>query len=133
MASFVLAAQASNAADFVTAVNAALAALTNPTIREFAPAAINPLRRINIPYSCLISYTSAGAALATPFLLSVLENSSLTALQTAVQALITANPSYFFAGTKYILLYNEGNKQAKYIALTIYNVTAGASANYVPR
>lgn len=133
MASFVAKAQANSASAFVTAVNTVLAALTNPTIRNFAPWVLNPLRLVGVQYSTLISYTDGGASLATPFLLNVLEASSLATLQTNVQAFITANPSYFFAGTKYQALYNEGNKQEKFVALTIYNTTAGAFANYVPR
>ncbi len=125
--------QENSAADFMTSVNAALLALTDPTIRGFEPRFQRPLRRLGIEHACVITYTTAGAALATPFTLSVLEATTLGALNTLLAAFQIAQSAGFVAASKFEFQDDEGTKQSKYIAYTIYNATAGASANYVPR
>jgi hypothetical protein len=121
----------SGSAAFVTAINAALAALTNPTIRGISFNADERQRRNGRSYSGVISYDTGGAALATPFLLSVIEASSMAALVTALNAFVAANPTSFIAHTEYKYLYT-GSRDPRFIALTLYNATAGATANYVP-
>ncbi len=121
-----------SAAAFITAVNAALAALTNPTIRSAEFCAQNPQRRAGVEYACVITYTTGGASLATPFTLSVIEAVNITALNTALAAFQTAQSSGFVAGSRFQFL-DDGTKLSKYVAWTLYNATAGATANYVPR
>jgi hypothetical protein len=132
MATAVILIKADSASALITAVNAALAALTNPTIRSAEFFAQNPQRRIGEEHACAITYTDGGAALGTPFLLSVLEAVTITDLNTAMVAFQTAQSAGFVAGSRFQFL-DDGTKQAKYIAWTLYNATAGASANYVPR
>lgn len=122
----------SGAAAFVTAMNALLAALTNPTIRGVSFNIDERQRRNQRQYSGLISSDTGGAALATPFLVNVIEANSLAALKTALDTFQAANPAYFFAHTEYKFLYT-GSRDPKYVAITIYNVTGGASANYLPQ
>lgn len=128
--SFVVSEKHGSAA-FVTAVNALLAALTNPTIRGFSVNVDERQRRNQRVYSAVISYDTAGAALATPFLLSAIEASAPAALKTALDAFIAANPTSFVSHTEYLFLYT-GSRDPRYIALTLYNATAGATANYLP-
>lgn len=120
------------AAAFVTAMNALLAALTDPNIRGVSFNVDERQRRNQRQYSGVITSDTGGAALATPFLVNVIEANSLAALQTALDAFQAANPSYFFAHTEYKFLYT-GSRDPKYIAITIYNTTAGATANYLPK
>lgn len=121
-----------SASAFVTAVNAALAALTNPTIRSAEFFAQNPQRRVGVEHACVITYTTGGAALATPFTLSAIEAANITDLATALAAFQTAQSAGFVAGSRFQFL-DDGTKLSKYIAWTLYNATAGATANYVPR
>jgi len=116
---------------FVTALNTALALLTNPTIRGVSYNVDERQRRDLRPYSAFISSDDGGAALATPFLVRVDEAGSIAALKAALDAFQAANPAYFFAHTEYKYLYT-GSRNPRYIAITIYNVTGGASANYLP-
>ena len=71
------------------------------------------------------------AALATPFLLTVLEQRKTSDLQAAVQAVFTANPTFFFPGCRYVFnrTANAG-RLPKNVAFMFYNTTAGASANW---
>lgn len=127
--SFVVSEKPGSAA-FVTAVNVLLAALTNPTIRGIEFNVDERQRRNQRVYSGVISYDTGGAALATPFLLSAIEASSMAALKTALDVLIAANPTYFYSRTVYKFLYT-GSDSPRYIGLTLYNTTGGASANYL--
>lgn len=126
--SFIVASKPGSTA-FVASVNAALAALVNPTIAGTFFNVDERQRRNQRSYSCVISYDTGGAALATPFQLSVLEAPSLAALNTALVALIAAHPTYFWAPSIFIFKYT-GPRDPRYIALTLFNATAGASANY---
>jgi hypothetical protein len=127
--SFVVSEKPGSAA-FITAVNALLAALTNPTIAGIEFNVDERQRRNQKVYSGVISYDTGGAALATPFLLSVVEASSMAALKTALDAVIAANPTYFYSRTVYRYLYTS-SRDPRYIGLTLYNTTGGASANFV--
>jgi len=131
MASSIVTAETSGSAAFITAMNTALAALTNPTIRGVSYDVDRRQRRNQRQYRGVISYDTGGAALATPFLVNVIEAGSMAALATAFAAFIAANPTSFIAHTEYKYLYTE-SQDPRYIAITIYNATAGADANYIP-
>jgi hypothetical protein len=131
MSTAVILIKSDSAAAFTTAVNAALAALVNPTIISAAFFAQNPQRRVGEEHGCAITYTTGGAVLATPFLLSVLEAVTITDLNTLMVAFQLAQAAGFVAGSRFRFL-DEGIKQAKYITWTLYNATPGASANYMP-
>lgn len=118
-------------AAFVAAVNTALALLTNPTIRGVRFNIDERQRRDQRVYSGVISYDTGGAALATPFLIRVDEAGSIADLKTALDAAIAAHPAYFWASTNYFYLYT-GARNPRYIGITPYNTTGGASANWVP-
>ncbi len=126
--SFVVAENPGSAA-FVTAVNALLAVLTNPTIVGAEFNVDERQRRDQRVYSAVISYDTGGAALATPFLIRVDEAGSIADLKTALDAAIAANPTYFWAATRYAYLYT-GARNPRYIGITPYNVTGAASANW---
>lgn len=128
--SFVIGESAGSAA-FVTAINALLAALTNPTIRGVSFNVDSRQRRNQRQYSGMISYDTGGAVLATPFLVRVDEATSLTGVKTALDTFIAANPTYFVAHTEYKFLYS-GPRDSRYIGITVYCVTGGATANYLP-
>ncbi len=124
--------EAVGASAFVTAMNALLAALTNPIIRGVSFAVDERQRRDQRPYFGFISSDTGGAALATPFLVRVDEAASMVDLQTALDAYQAANPGYFFAHTEFKYLYT-GSRTPRFIAITVYNTTAGATANYLPK
>lgn len=119
-----------------TAVNTALAGLTDPILHGVDIAAYVDQRRMGIDLRAVVTSVDQGPTLATPFVLktftSQLINSdvdAVTALQQQVQAFITANPSYFFTAARLIFV-DVGYREPQYIAWLIYNTTAGASANY---
>lgn len=129
-------AQASGLTAFVNAFNAAMAALTNPTVQRVDFDVLSLARLNGREYSALISYLSGGASLATPFQLLVTESTSLSGLATAVAAAITAlGGTPFVAGTQYRRLQNVSlaARNPIFVGLTIYNTTAGATANWIPQ
>jgi len=131
MASFIASYSASTMAALVTAVNQALAALVNPNIRSIQYKLDRQDGRIGDSYNCTIRYDDGGAALATPFIVQINEGVNLAVPNAAVQNFLTANPGYFMGPTLVELV--DGDQQfKKYSLMTLYNVTAGASANYNP-
>jgi hypothetical protein len=116
---------------WVAQMVAALAALTNPTIRGLGTSIANQQRRIGTEYRAVLTYDTGGAALATPFLVRNDQAGTLAALITAVQAFYAANPTYFICAPIFYTIDNPVNTPL-YGALTLYNVTAGASANFLP-
>ncbi len=128
--SFVIVEKPGSAA-FILAMNTALALLTDPVIVGVSYNVDERQRRDQRQYSGVISYDTGGSALATPFLVSVLEANSPAELATALAAFVAANPAAFIAHTEYLYLYTEA-RAPKYIAVTIYNATGGASAHYIP-
>ncbi len=124
--------EAVGATAFVTAMNLLLAALTDPTIRGVSYAVDERQRRDQRTYFGFVSSDTGGASLATPFQVRVDEAASMVDLQTALDAYQAANPSYFFAHTEFKYLYT-GSRTPRFIAITIFNVTAGAFANYLPQ
>lgn len=122
---------ASNAADLVAAINTFLATLTNPIIRRLDVKVSDEARRIGVEYTALLSWETGGSVIATPWLARIDESTSLTGLETTVQAFLTANPTYFISATVLHVLDNDANfKMKKWIGVTVYNTTAGAYANY---
>lgn len=126
-----LAIQADGASAFVTAFNAALATLTDPSILRIDFDVQEQQRRSGREYSCLVTYDTGGASLATPFLLSAIEAASGPDLVTALNAFVAANVGAFAAGSQYRRLYPSYHPDL-FIALTVYNATGGASANWTP-
>lgn len=128
-------AQASGETAFVAALNAALAALTNPTILRIDFDVLLQARLNGREYSALVSYNTGGAALATPFQLLATFGTSLSALQTNILAAITAlGGTPFIVGTQYRRLQavDRTARNPIFVGLTIYNTTAGATANWTP-
>ncbi len=118
-------------AALVTAVNAALAALTNPTLCGLSIAVHDQQQYIGEEYNLVYSYDTGGAALATPFLIAIDEYPTLAALIAAIQARYVANAAYFWVAPIFYQM-NPGAKLPVYGAVTLYNTTGGASANFVP-
>lgn len=113
----------------VTAVNTFLASLTNPNIRSVEFSLVRNDGSIGDEYTLVLRYDSAGAALATPFLIRLDEDQSVAAAAAVLQAFLTANAGYFVGGTRLGVV--DGQQQFKKNSLlTIYNTTGGASANY---
>lgn len=128
-------AQASGDNAFVTALNAALAALTNPTILRIDFDVLTLASLNGREYTALVSYLTGGAALATPFQVLVTIGTSLSNLQANILAAITAlGGTPFIAGTQYRRLQapDRVSRNPIYVGITIYNTTAGASANWTP-
>lgn len=130
MASFVTSFYQANAAALVTAVNTFLATLVNPTIRQVEFSLVRNDGALGDEYTVVIRYDSAGAALATPFLIRLDEAQSVGTAAAVLQAFITAN-AYFFGPTKLEVVDGE-QMFKKNSLLTLYNTTIGASANYSP-
>jgi hypothetical protein len=126
----------SGSAAFVTALNTALAALTNPTIQRIDFDVLSLAGLNGREYSALVSYLTGGASLATPFMVLVTEATTLSALATAVAAAIVAlGGTPFVVGTQYRRLQDpaRASRNPIYVGITIYNTTAGASANWTPQ
>ncbi len=123
---------AQTAASLVTTVNAFLATLVNPTIVDLEFVLARNALRNGDDYRLTLRYNSGGAALATPFLIRIDEASILVSAETTLQAFLTANAGFFFGDTLFGFIDDGGVKLSKAALLTVYNVTSGASANYMP-
>jgi hypothetical protein len=113
----------------VTAVNTALALLTNPTMRGMSISVHDQQQYLGLEYSLQYSYDTGGAALGTPFLIAIDEKATLAALIAAIQARYAGNAAYFWAAPIFYRL-NPGAKLPIFGACTLYNTTGGASANF---
>lgn len=129
MARTTLQAQATTLDAMVTAINALLAPLTNPTIRGLKLSVQNPQRQVGRKYSALLTYDTGGAALATDFVVSLIEAKTMAALETAIAAFYVANSSAFKA-SPFLYVIDDTVHTPLYGAMILYNPTAGASANF---
>ncbi len=132
MALFVDSFQAQSLSDLETTVNAALAALTNPTIRLFTLDTWVDQRRIGTDLRGLLTYEDGGASLGTPFVLKTFFGTILVDLEADIQTFIDANPTYFITGVR-LLFVDVGHREPQYIAWLLYNTDSSASANYLPQ
>lgn len=123
---------ATNIAALKIAVDAALAALTNPTLRFVDLEVIDQTNRIGLELNLLISRQDSGAALATDFTFEIYQAGSMAALKVLIDAYIAANTSAFISGFRLLTLDTDGQLPS-YIGYFIANATAGASANFLPQ
>lgn len=114
----------------VTAANAALAALTNPTIRGCELNVWRMQRRPGVQYRLLITYDTGGAVLATPFTITLTEAATMAALVTALNTAYAA-AVYFSSPQLYVLDTEDQVHTPLYGALSLTNATAGATANAI--
>lgn len=122
---------ANDATDFVTAVNAYLATLVNPTILRIDITAKDAKRQLGRLYSAIITSTPDGATLATPFVLQVFEEQNVAAVGVDINDAFTANPGYYYPPPRLISWYYErGSLESKVAGLLFSNVTLAASANW---
>ena len=129
MARFIQPFSATTAVALTTAINTFLATLVNPTIVGIDYMLDRQDGRIGENYNLTLRYDDGGAALATPFLARLDEGQNLAVPTAALKTFMDANAAYFFGGSRAQLIDGE-QLFKKYSVLTIYNVTAGASANY---
>jgi len=111
-------------------VNAALAALVNPTIRRFSLDARIVEKRQNIQWMFFLEYDTGGAALATPFTLRVDQNTSAANLVTAVNTFLSTFTGFSTAGRLTKLDSDVQGYNRQYAEARLLNATAGASANF---
>ena len=131
MSRFVLGFVANNAADLVLSINTALAALVDPTINRLEFNVERQDGQIGDLYSAVLRYTDGGAVLATPMQVRMDEAQALASAVAALQAFLTANPLHFVGPTLEEMVDGE-QFLSRFSLLTLFNVTAGASANYIP-
>lgn len=123
--------QASSAAALQTIVNDYLATLVNPTIRVWQLQASDVPRYLGTEYRFLLTTTTGGAALATPFLLDLLSYQSSVTLEPAIAAYRVTYAGQFISGAKFNFVPSDNVVASALVAAFIRNVTAGATANYV--
>ena len=121
---------ASTAAALVTAVNTFLAALVNPIIQDVQFSLVRQDGRIGDEYTITVRYLPGGPVLATPFLIRLDEAQSIGGAADLLQLFANTNPTYFFGPVLLDVVDGEQSFK-KNSLLTLYNITAGASANYV--
>ncbi len=121
-----------NPTNLATAVNAALAALTNPTLRNVQLSIDRMQRRPGVQYRVIYSYDTGGAALATPFLVTLIEAGTMAALIAAVNTFVQAQAGFVAAPFLYVIDSEDQVKLPLYGAMILYNATGGASANFTP-
>lgn len=122
---------ASSPTDLETAVNAYLAGLVNPIVRGLTCRFDNAARRTGGEFFVAVVTETGGAALATPFLLNVIQARKNVDLDTAVAAFIAANPAAFFPAPRYDRQDTDG-RLSTFVAFVFYNTAGAASANWLP-
>ncbi len=134
MALILAAFQAQSAADLVTAVNTALALLTNPIINRLDVVVDETGPTIGRTYRALLTYQTGGSVIATPWTLAISEGQSTAEAVVAINALIAANPSAFFGAPCLKNWYADGSNLLKRCCIyVVANGDGAASANWVPR
>ena len=133
MARFTKTFSSNNPATLVTAVNAFLNGLTNPTVRGITCLYNDTQRFVGGEYFISIDYSDGGAALATPFQLAIYQKRKNADLDAAIQAFIVANPTAFFPSVRYAVDRTSDGRLSAYLGFVFYNTTAGASANWLPQ
>lgn len=126
---------APNATDLLLAVNTYLASLTNPIIRKLDLFVSDVTFRVGVEYRIMLVTEDGGAALATPWVLSLINAQGNGALQTALQAAYAAHQAYFWGGPLFSVNDVDNGKIPRYTAAVLYNTTnnANALANYALR
>lgn len=114
-------------------VNAALAALTNPTIRFFSfEIVVN--EKNGYFFRVVITYDTGGAVLGTPFVMEVNQAASMSALQTALLALFAANPTVWYSGERVQTIDLDDEFLKQIFSAHLKNATIGAgAANFLPQ
>ncbi len=121
-----------NPTTLATAVNTALAALTDPTLRNVQLSVDRMQRRPGVQYRLIYSYDTGGASLGTPFLVTLIEAATMAALITAINTFVQAQSGFVAAPFLYVLDTDDQVKLPLYGAMILYNATGGASANFTP-
>jgi hypothetical protein len=116
----------------ITLVNEYLASLTNPFIVDWSLDVRFIQRKMNPQWMFTVTTLDAGPTLAAPFTLSVLQNTSASALQTAVNALYASIlPAQFISEARYTKLDSDEQGQSEqFFAAHLRNANAAAKINY---
>jgi hypothetical protein len=132
MARFTKTFTSSDPAALAASVTAFLNTLVAPTIRGVTCRYSDSARRTKGELFVAVDYSDGGAALATPFQLGVYQNRQRADLDTTINALFAANPAAFFPAVRYEVADADSGRLPAYVAFVFSNVTAGASANWLP-
>lgn len=116
---------------FITQVNAALALLTNPNIRQWSVSAPFIQKRMNYNWLFFLEYDTGGASLATPFTLRVDGPKRLLSdLNTAVNTFLASATGFVSGGRLQRLDADTQMALETFTEWRLLNSTSGASANY---
>ena len=116
----------------ITQANAVLAALLSDTIVDIDFHVDDAKRTGGTELSVLITADSDGATITNPYKITVLKAASSAALLTAIQAWMTANPTYFLA--KVLSRYSpDSSRTGQYYALIVYNESATDGPKNFPK
>ena len=130
MARFTKTFSANSPATLKTAVDAFLNTLVAPTIRGVTCVYNDTQKYVGGEYLVTIDYSDGGAALATPFQLSIYQARKNADLDAAIQAFMNANPAAFFPAVRYAMDRTSDGRLSAYIGFVFYNTTGAASANW---
>ncbi len=104
-------------------VNAILATLLSNDINGVAFVANDQARGLGNEYKLTISYDDVGTAITSPYLVKGFVGANAAAVATAVQAFMTANPSYFFSST-FTQQLRSDRRTTQSVAILFYNTDA---------
>lgn len=125
--------QAQSAAALVTAVNTYLATLTNPKINGVSIVVDEDARTLGRTYRCLLTTQTGGAAIGTPWVLTLAEGQSTAVVADVAQAYVVANAAAFISAPRIMTWYSDGGSLIARCAMWLMaNATGGASANWLP-
>lgn len=82
------------------------------------------IRGQNYELAVSILYDSAGVTLTSPYTVSIVTGRTVTDLQTQAQAVLAANPAYFFAGP-FIDYFHQSRRLSPFVALVVQNAQYG--------
>ncbi len=129
MSNFVFAVDADNFLDnpnmlgLESRVNTILAALLSNDINGVAFVANDQARANGNEYKLTVSYDDVGTAITSPYLVKGFVGATAEAVATAVQAFMSANPTYFFSAT-FTQQLRSDRRTAQSVAILFYNTDA---------
>ena len=114
----------------VTAMNAALSAVLAKTLDTFQVSIANFNRVLGSEINVVVGYKATGATITSPYKVNAFRAGSLTALVAAVQAWITANPTFWVGPMRVVYAPSDSvASTTPSVAVVLYNESASDGAS----
>ena len=118
----------------ITQMNALLATVLTKTLDTLQVTITNVSRILGNEINVVVGHEATGATITNPYKVQAFQSTSLASLITAVQAWITANPTYWVGPLRVVYASSESvSSISPFFAVVLYNEDAtDGAANWDP-